>query len=183
MGIFPSCSYVPTTVWLHHLGTNEMHGKKAWWELHKDAACCFEQILEASPLKTAAVQPLTSHLANHISKMSKTCWHKTHKWCSMDYYMWTHQCWPTSKNLYWAALWRILGVVLRIFQEWWLIGMTGKWESKESMLWLWLNDNNNDDDWIHLCIHLRVQYVAYCFLIFFNRKKKKQKFKAGVAMV
>ena len=25
------------------------------WELHKDAACCFEQILEATPYKIAVV--------------------------------------------------------------------------------------------------------------------------------
>ena len=37
------------------------------------AACCFEQILEAGPYKIAAVQPLTSHLANHPNKMNKTC--------------------------------------------------------------------------------------------------------------
>ena len=39
-------------------------------KLHKDAACCFEQILEAAPYKTA-VQPLTSHLTNHSSKTKK----------------------------------------------------------------------------------------------------------------
>ena len=45
--------------------------KKARWKLHKDAACCFEQILEAAPYKTAAVQPFTSHLTNDPSKTSK----------------------------------------------------------------------------------------------------------------
>ena len=39
--------------------------KEAIWELHKDTAYRFEQIL-----KTAAVQTLTSHL----TKMSKTYW-------------------------------------------------------------------------------------------------------------
>ena len=34
--------------------------EKARWELHKDAVCCFEQILEAAPHKTAIVRPLTS---------------------------------------------------------------------------------------------------------------------------
>ena len=43
-------------------------------EQHKDAVCCFEEILEAAPHKTAAVQPLTSHLVNHPNKMSNTCW-------------------------------------------------------------------------------------------------------------
>ena len=33
----------------------------------------FEQILEAAPHKTTPVQPLTSHLKNHPSKMNKIC--------------------------------------------------------------------------------------------------------------
>ena len=32
---------------LHHLDFNEMPCEKARCELHKDAACCFEQILKA----------------------------------------------------------------------------------------------------------------------------------------
>ena len=36
-------------------------GKKARWEQHKNAASCFEYILEVAPRKTAAIQPLTSH--------------------------------------------------------------------------------------------------------------------------
>ena len=57
------------------LGLNfgEITGEKARWELHKDVACCFEQILEAAAYKTAVVRPLTSHLTNHPSKMNKTC--------------------------------------------------------------------------------------------------------------
>ena len=35
-----------------------MDGEKARWTLHKDTACCFEQILEATLSKTAAVQSL-----------------------------------------------------------------------------------------------------------------------------
>ena len=30
-------------------------GEKARWKLHKDATCCFEQILETAFYKTAAV--------------------------------------------------------------------------------------------------------------------------------
>ena len=45
---------------MQHLGSNETLGEKAWWELHKGAAYCFVQILEAAPYKTAAVQPLKS---------------------------------------------------------------------------------------------------------------------------
>ena len=42
------------------------------WELYKNAMCCFEHILEATPHKTATVQPLTAYLTNHPSKRNKT---------------------------------------------------------------------------------------------------------------
>ena len=44
------------------------------WELHKDAVCCHEQILEAALHETATVWPLTYHLTNHPSMTNKTCW-------------------------------------------------------------------------------------------------------------
>ena len=60
-----------TVVWLHYLDSNETLGEKARWELYKDAACCFEQILELAPYKTVVIQLLTSHLINHPRKASK----------------------------------------------------------------------------------------------------------------
>ena len=45
-----------------------MHGEKDRWELQKNAACCFEQVLEA----IAAVRPPTSHLTYHPNKTNKT---------------------------------------------------------------------------------------------------------------
>ena len=72
MIIFPSCSHISTTVWLHHLEySNEKIGKKALWKIHKNIMCCLEQILEAARYKTALVRPLTSHLTNHRNKMCK----------------------------------------------------------------------------------------------------------------
>ena len=55
MGFLPSCSCVNTTAWMHHMDTNKMHRKKARRELCKNAMSYFEQILEATPHKTAAV--------------------------------------------------------------------------------------------------------------------------------
>ena len=46
--------------------------KKALLELHKYNECCFEQILEAAPHKTASVRQLISHLTDHPSKANKT---------------------------------------------------------------------------------------------------------------
>ena len=60
-------------------------------EIHKDAACCSEQTREAAPYKTVAVQPLTSHLANHPRKASKTYWVLPEKqgWTQSDILLWT----------------------------------------------------------------------------------------------
>ena len=55
----PSILLYGCTTW-----TNETIGEKAWWELHKNVKCFFFQILEATPYKTAVVQPLTSYLIN-----------------------------------------------------------------------------------------------------------------------
>ena len=54
---------------LYHLNFNETTG-----ELHKKAVCCFEQILEVTPHKTATVRPLTSHHTNNLCKTDKTCY-------------------------------------------------------------------------------------------------------------
>ena len=56
---------------MHHHYANETHKEKAIWELHKNVMCCFEQILEATPHKTLAIRPLTSHLTNYPSKTNK----------------------------------------------------------------------------------------------------------------
>ena len=82
---FSSCSRVHTTLWMHHMDTNKTE-RNAIWELHKNAACGFEEILEATPHKRVAVQTHAFHLTNPLSKTTKTCrvllekqgW--THKW-------------------------------------------------------------------------------------------------------
>ena len=83
------------------------------WELYKDVACCFDQILEAASYKKTIDWPLPSHHTNHSSKMNKACWAllenqgQTHKWCfPMESNIWTHSCWPTSKNLHSSPLCR-----------------------------------------------------------------------------
>ena len=44
-----------------------MYGEKAWWQLHKKAVSNIEQVMEAAPLKAAAVRPLTTHHENYTS--------------------------------------------------------------------------------------------------------------------
>ena len=69
----PSCEYVHTIIWMHHIVTNKTYRDKARWELHKIAACRLEQILEATSHETAAVWPLASNLTSHPIKLRKTC--------------------------------------------------------------------------------------------------------------
>ncbi len=53
--ILPSCSHLSTNVCLYHLDSNETFEAKDRWELHKDAVCTPEQILETAPDKTTVV--------------------------------------------------------------------------------------------------------------------------------
>ena len=52
--ILPSCNRVSITVWLHHLESNETPWEKANWELCKNAAYRFGQIMEAAPLENSS---------------------------------------------------------------------------------------------------------------------------------
>ena len=52
---------------MHHMDTNKMYGEKAWWQLYKNAASCFEQVLEATLHKTTAARPPTTHHENYPS--------------------------------------------------------------------------------------------------------------------
>ena len=52
---FPSSGRVDTAIWVYHVDANLTYGEKVWRQLHKNAMSCIEQILEATPYKTAAV--------------------------------------------------------------------------------------------------------------------------------
>ena len=56
------CNFIEV---VNYLDLNEMPVEKVRWELCKDYASSFEQILEAAPYKTAAVGLFTSHYTNH----------------------------------------------------------------------------------------------------------------------
>ena len=87
MGILPSYNCVNTTVSLYHLDFNEILEEKARGQLHKDVGCCFKQILEATPYKSTAVQPFTSHLTNH-SRHAGHCWRSKDEFIS-NVFLWT----------------------------------------------------------------------------------------------
>ena len=42
----------------------QTYGEKTWQQLHKNAGSCIEQVLVATPHKTAAVRPPTIHHEN-----------------------------------------------------------------------------------------------------------------------
>ena len=86
-----------------HLYFNDASLEKTKWQLHINAACCFEQIVDETLYKTAAVRLLTSHLSSHHSRTSKS--RQTHnRRFFMESYTWTYKCWSTSKNLHSSAL-------------------------------------------------------------------------------
>ena len=45
--------------------------KKSRWKLHKNAVCCFEQVLEVAPHKTASCTATCLPLQKLSSKMNK----------------------------------------------------------------------------------------------------------------
>ena len=96
MGFFRSCGHVTTTVWLHHIAANNADGRKVRGKLHKDAVCCFEQVLEATPHKTAAVHPLTPILQTikDEKKNIRNTAGEMYKLSVLDKNIWN---WPTSK--------------------------------------------------------------------------------------
>ena len=65
---FPSVGRVNTIVWMHHMDADYVYNEKAWRQLHKRAARCIEQVMEAaSHQAAAAVRILTTHLENHAN--------------------------------------------------------------------------------------------------------------------
>ena len=52
---------------MHYMETNWTYEEKAWRQLNKNAASNTEQVLEATPIKTAAVWLPTTHYENYPS--------------------------------------------------------------------------------------------------------------------
>ena len=61
---------IAVLVLLYCCTTLTKHMENLRWELHKNAACSFEHILQAALYKTPVVQPFTAHKP---SKINKTC--------------------------------------------------------------------------------------------------------------
>ena len=57
----PSSGRIDTAIWMHYLDANKTAGEKARRQLHKNAACNIEQVLEVTPHKAPTIRPPTSH--------------------------------------------------------------------------------------------------------------------------
>ena len=63
------------------MDANETYGEKAWRQLHKNAASNFEQVLETTHHKAAAIRPHTTHHENYKVRQTR---HAGHCWKSSD---------------------------------------------------------------------------------------------------
>ena len=103
MRILPSCSCVSTTVWKHHLNSNEKHEEKAWWKLLQE---CYQHFWTDPGTST----PQNSSCTDTLPPISQTIqgrwtWHTGHCWRSKDQLTrWMHQSWLTSMDLETSAL-------------------------------------------------------------------------------
>ena len=134
---------------MYCLNSNETPGEKAWWELHKNAMCCFEQILGEGSHKTATVRPPAFYLTNHPNNPNKTCWillvkwgrrHKRHS--PEDSYTWIHVGRPAKTYI--SSRYRLedLPGAIDNRNKWW----EKEKESGDSVLSARL-DNDDDDDY------------------------------------
>ena len=105
--------------------------KVARQELHKNAACCLEQILEATPHKTAAIRPSTSHLTNHPSKTNKTWRALLEKWRQL-----------LSNVLLWAPTHGHTNIVrpTRIYIHHFCVGTRCSWEDLPGLMGDWMDN-------------------------------------------
>ena len=69
----PKNDRVNSSTWKHHNDANKASWEKARQELYKNATSHFEQFLEVTSHKAAALRPPTSHLYNLPNMMDKTC--------------------------------------------------------------------------------------------------------------
>ena len=73
MQFLPSSGCVDTAIWLHYMDANSTNGEKAWRQLHKNAVSNFEQVLEATHHKSAAILPPTMKTIR--IRQTRHAWH------------------------------------------------------------------------------------------------------------
>ena len=147
---------------MHYRNANKTPGEKANWELHKNATCCFEQILEATAHKTTFGRPLPSHQTNNSSKTNETSWvlMEKYKWTHkrrllMNSNTWKHQCWITYIYQLWVDTIYCREDLPRIIDD-----RNGWRESGNTMRSAQLCDGDDDDVcvcvWVGVCVWPRL---------------------------
>ena len=91
---FTSSDRVDTAIWMHHMDASKTYGEKTGWQFHKNAASCIGQVLEATPHKTAAARPPTTHHENHQiqTRHAGHCWRSKDELIG-DVLLWTPSHW------------------------------------------------------------------------------------------
>ena len=77
---------VNSTVWMHYMQVKKAHGKRARWKLHNNAACCFEQLKEATPRKQhlfdGHFHPISQTVQLRRTRHAGHCWKKKDEFIS-----------------------------------------------------------------------------------------------------
>ena len=87
---FPSSGHIDSAICMHHMDANKLSGGKAWLQLHKNDVGNIEQVLEATPHKTAP--PITKTVKVRRTRHAGDSWRSTDKLIS-DILLWTPSHW------------------------------------------------------------------------------------------
>ena len=99
MLFLPGSGHIDTAIWMHYMDANKNAGEEARRQLHKNAACNPEQVLQQHPTR--------HQLYGHLSPITKTIQvrrtrHAGHCWRSRDelirdVLLWIPTPWPAQK--------------------------------------------------------------------------------------
>ena len=120
------------------------YGEKAWQQLYENAASNIEQVLEATPNKTAAIRPLTTHHENYPS------------YSRGPHHMDDQRQYDHVEPIYNRSV-LIQDVTLKTSREQWTIETDGERRSGRSVLAAW-----HDDDDIYIYIYI---YIHECVCV------------------
>ena len=141
-----------------------MYGEKAWRQLHKNSASDIEQVLEATPHKTAAVWPLTPIMKTikiRWIRYARRCWRREAKLIS-DILQWTplHEREKAGRpaRTYIQQLYADTGCSLEDLpevmddrEEWW---ERVRETNTGSMTWWWYMFISYNGNHIYICIDI-----------------------------
>ena len=148
----PICDCVGTSVGMHHLYITKHTGKKLNGNYTRTLSAVFEKIQEAAYHKTAAEQPLPSHLTNHSrrSRLAENYRRSQDQFIS-DVLLWTPTHGQTSvirsERTYTYQLSADTGCSL---EEWWTIGKMERERERERERESVISAHLNDDIYTYI---------------------------------